>query len=96
MKVTYAETATHYISPCVSPSLGSYAARPPLDVTVHVSVACVVPSLWLRTHLEKDTPSVVTHTYILYSISYYGNLVFKERNGYWSKIKNDVPSPATW
>lgn len=37
------------------PALGSYAARSSLDVTVHVSVACVIPLLGISTHLETGT-----------------------------------------
>lgn len=44
-----------YISPHLhSPALSSYAARPSLDITVHVSVACVVPLLGICTQLERN------------------------------------------
>jgi len=37
-----------------TPALSSYAARSSLDVTVHVSVACVVRLYGKGTHLKKD------------------------------------------
>lgn len=40
---------------CASPALGSYAAWPSLDFTVHVSVARLVPLLGICTHLKKGT-----------------------------------------
>lgn len=36
----------------VSPALGSYAARPSLDVTVHVSVTGVIPLLGIGADLK--------------------------------------------
>lgn len=54
---TAAEEAHHYnkkLCKLFPPALGSYAAGSPLDLTVHVSVASVVPVLWICADLPQE------------------------------------------
>lgn len=60
----------HRVKQSVSPALGSYAAGSSLDVTVHVSVTCVIPLLGEGADLRQarkrqaNLNCTYIHTYI--------------------------------